>query len=105
MVDGIKHYTPSKITHEFGKFYSNIGENLASKIRKGERDIQHFLNKIDRTWDSVALHGTTQIEIEQIIKQLPNKTSYGHDKISNTMLKFLNNALSYPLCIIFNQSI
>ena len=101
MVDGIKHYTSSKITHVFGKFYSNIGKNLASNIRKGERYIQHLLNKID----SVALHGTTQIEIEQIIKQLANKTSYGHNQISNTMLKFLNNALSYPLCIIFNQSI
>ena len=105
MVHGIKQYTPSKIANEFGNFYTSIGKNLASKIKKGECGIQSFLSKITRTQGSVALYGTTQLEIERIIKQLSNKLSYGHDRISNVMLKFLNNTLSYPLCIIFNQSI
>ena len=104
-VDGIKQYTCKNIANEFGKIYSNIGKNVAAKIKKGERDIQVFLDKILRTQDSVILHGTTQHKIEKIVKNLPNKTSYGHDKINNVMLKHFNNALSYTLCIIFNQSI
>ena len=44
-------------------------------------------------------------EIERLINSLPNKTSYGHDKVSNTLLKFLCTSISYPLQIIFNQSI
>ena len=36
---------------------------------------------------------------------MPNKTSYGYDKISNIMLKKLAKSISYPLQIIFNQSI
>ena len=40
-----------------------------------------------------------------MIKQLPNKTSYGHDKISNIMLKALCTSIIYPLCHIFNASL
>ena len=36
---------------------------------------------------------------------LASKTSYGHDKISNVMLKSIIPAISHPLSIIFNQSI
>ena len=44
-------------------------------------------------------------EIESKIKQLPNKTSHGHDGISNMLLKQLCKSMSYPLCQIFNESI
>ena len=37
--------------------------------------------------------------------EMPNKTSYGHDKISNTMLKALRTSITYPLCHIFNASL
>ena len=40
-----------------------------------------------------------------MIKQLPKKTSYGHDKISNIMLKTLRTSIIYPLCHIFNASL
>ena len=40
-----------------------------------------------------------------MIKQLPNKTSYGHDKISNIVLKALPTRIIYPLCHIFNSSL
>ena len=46
----------------------------------------------------------TKGEVENLIKSLPNKQSCGHDKISNTMLKKLSEALSFPLTGIFNQS-
>ena len=36
---------------------------------------------------------------------LPSKTSFGHDKISNIMLKSIITAISIPLSIVFNQSI
>ena len=48
---------------------------------------------------------TCQNEIKQLITKLPNKTSCGHDRISNKLLKSLGSSLAYPLAIIFNQSI
>ena len=43
--------------------------------------------------------------MEKIIMNLSNKTSYGHDKISNILLKELCKCISFPLCSIFNQDL
>ena len=40
-----------------------------------------------------------------MIASLLNKTSSGHDSVSNTLLKALNESIPYPLSIIFNQSL
>ena len=40
-----------------------------------------------------------------ICAELPSKTSFGHDKVSNVMLKSIITAISTPLSIVFNQSI
>ena len=104
-VDGIQTYNPNKISNTFGKFYATMGEQLASKIIPGAKDVRHFLNLMPRTSKSLVIRATNVTEVERLIKSLPNKTSYGHDKISNILLKSLNTAISYPLVIIFNQSI
>ena len=36
---------------------------------------------------------------------MPNKTSSGYDQVSNKLLKDLNQGITYPLAIIFNQSL
>ena len=51
------------------------------------------------------LNETNVKEIESLIKKLPNKTSCGHDSISNVMLKQLSNNIYFPLMIVSNQSI
>ena len=40
-----------------------------------------------------------------MIVSLPKKTSSGHDGMSNILLKALNESISYPLSILFNQSL
>ena len=63
------------------------------------------MSQIPRNGKSVVMRQTNQIEIENLIKALPNKMSSGHDEINNVMLKSLCLAISYPLQLIFNQSI
>ena len=67
--------------------------------------VQDYLTNIPQTLNSIVLNPTTQLEIEQKIDELAPKTSCGYDKISNKLLKDLKSAVSYPLTIIFNQSI
>ena len=55
--------------------------------------------------DHLVMNPTTVSEIESRIHQLPNKTSQGHDGISNVLLKKLCKCISFPLCLIFNESI
>ena len=47
---------------------------------------------------------TNEIEIQNIISELPNKVSSGHDKINNNLLKELKFVLAKPLTDLFNKS-
>ena len=104
-VDGLKTYNPLKIANGFGHFYSTVGKNLVDAITPGKHDINHYLKMMPRTTSSLVMRETSVEEIEKIIKLLPHKTSYGHDKVSNTLLKSLSTSISYPLQVIFNQLI
>ena len=57
------------------------------------------------TTATIYLNPTNSSEITTLIHNLPNKTSKGHDDISNVMLKSLHLSLVLPLTIIFNKSI
>ena len=103
-VDGVKKYDPSEIANEFRQLYFSLGSNLAKDIKPGQRTIEDYMSRIPRTL-SLALHATSPTEIEKIIKVLPSKTTYGHEKISNNMLKTFNEAISHPLSLLFIQSI
>ena len=48
---------------------------------------------------------TNHAEIVKLIESLPNKTSKGHDDISNILLKKFNPTIVTPLEIIFNKSL
>ena len=104
-VNGLQTCNSSEITNTFGKYYTSLGNDLASTITPGKYEINHYINLIPRIDRSLVLRETSVMEIEKLINSLPNKTSYGHDKVSNTLLKSLCTAISYPLQIIFNQSI
>ena len=104
-VDGIKYNKPKTIANKFGEFYSQLGSTLAKSIVPGMTSIEHYIENIPRQTDSTVISPTSVQEIDRIIRELPNKTSYGHDEISNTMLKALHTSITFPLCHIFNQSL
>ena len=85
-IDGIKTSNPMKITNEFGRFYSTLGSTLASQITGGSQTVNTYIDKIPRNLSSLVMRSITIQEIEKTIDSLPNKTSHGHDGISNTLL-------------------
>ena len=66
---------------------------------------------IEKEVESVYVETTCRNGTKLLLGSLyraPNtngKVSYGHDRISNSMLKNLCTSISYPLQVIFNQSI
>ena len=104
-IDGVKTYNPKKISNAFRSFYANLGSNLAKKIQNGKTNIDEYINMIPCNLNSLVLRQTLEKEIRTLISQLPNKSSNGHDHISNKLLKGICDAISYPLMIVFNQSI
>ena len=104
-VEGVKIFSRKMFAEEFAKFYSKLGESLATKITPSSEPAENYLSPIPRIVNSLVLSETNVSEIEKIIEHLPNKSSSGHDSVSNIPLKKLGKPLSYPLGIIFNQSI
>ena len=82
-----------------------MGSDLAKKIQSGRTSIDEYINMIPHNLTSLALRETTEKEIRTLISQLPNKSSSGLDQISNKLLKGIGDAISYPLMLVFNQSI
>ena len=104
-IDNLKTFQSKEIANEFGKYFSTIGNEFASKITKPKNNIDHYLSKITHTNDSLFLNPTSQMEISKIIHQLKCKTSCGRDGLSNKVIKKLKNALTGTLCILFNLSL
>ena len=104
-VDGLKQYHPKTITNSFGEFYSNLGPHLVKQIIPGTTPMSTYLGNIPKHLRSMVLRPTTVMEVNTLIKQLPNKMSHGYDNISNVMLKVLRTSIAFPLCHIFNSSL
>ena len=98
-------YDPYSITNTFCEFFSTVGEKYAEKFKTTTEEIQSYLGNIESNTKTPFLHPCTESEILILIKNLPYKTSSGHDKISNVLLKKISNNIKYPLSIIFNKSI
>ena len=104
-INGIRTYNPDKIANSFSLFYEDLGETLASKITPGNKSIDDYIGNIPRTLNSIVIRLTMQSDVEKLISALPNKTSSWHNQVSNKLLKDLGNTISFPLSLIFNQSL
>ena len=68
-----------KISNEFNKFFSEVGEKTGEEITEVETDPMSYLK--GEPPDSLYLHPTTNEEILKTTKQLKKKRSQGYDKI------------------------
>ena len=104
-VNNITQVDPIKISNAFGEHFATVGSKISIKGRKSKHKIDHYLNKIVPQEKSVFLTPCTKEEIKKLINELPNKSSSGHDEITNTLLKELSDQILDPLTYIFNLSL
>ena len=104
-IDNIQVTNSKQISNEFGKFFSTIGERVATKGGNSNINIHHYLNKIPLNNASVFLTPCTSMELSKHVDKLPNKLSSGYDDISNKLLKAIFPEISEPLLNIFNDSL
>ena len=104
-VDQIEMHNAKDISNEFAKYFSTAGKAYANKIEESATSIHTYISNIPDNPATIYLNLTNNSEITTLIHSLPNKTSKGHDDISNVMLKSLHLSLVSPLTIIFNKSI
>ena len=104
-IDNIMDYNSKHITEEFGKYFANIGREPTNTVTKPIHTTDTYIKNILPNPKSMFLRPTTQQEIEKLIDKLENKSSSGHDDISNRLLKKLKTSISAPLQTIFNKSL
>ena len=79
---------PIHITNAFNDYFSNIGTNLISTINDNN-NIENYKQYLKTpTTKSCIFHAITEDEVIQIIDKMENKSSSGHDSISNKIIKF-----------------
>ena len=104
-VGNVEIYNAKEIANQFGKYFSTVGEDYANKVPSPKKSSHHYTQKIPRNSSTIFLTPTSITEIENLIRFLPNKSSSGHDDITNILLKKLAPNISTPLSIVFNKSL
>ena len=100
LVDNIMTTDPVIIAIKFNEYVINIGNSLADKIPTAE----HFHSYLNRPTNCVfSFQPITESKIPEIIGRLKNKSSYGHDCLSNIMIKKARGPLIIPLTLLINQ--
>ena len=93
-----------KIAELFNKFYLDIGPSLVNKsVQPANSDFQKYLTRNVLT--SFHFDLINESSLNNVIHNLRNKSSSGHDGISTRLLKFLSPAITQPLTMIINQSL
>ena len=104
-VDNIQYETAPQIANEFAKHFSSVGKRYATFISEPKLHYKDYLRRIPSSNNNIFLDTTTLMEIDNLIRKLPNKRSSGYDNINNLLLKDLRSELLSPLSIIFNTSL
>ena len=101
-----KEYTSGRdISEILAKYFSTIGKTYANNMKPPSKDLNHYCNKIPLNDTSLYFKPIDMIEINKTITKLANKNSYGHDQISNQLIKELRPVITQPLMLIFNKSL
>ena len=98
-------YDANKIANKFGEYFTSVGKSYSDKVVNPVHDWKYYCDKIERNTKTLYMKPCTEFELQKLIRNLPSKTSSGHDNISNVLLKSIGDYLVTPLTRIFNDSI
>ena len=92
----------SEIANEFNLYFTNIGPNIADKIKTPHgKSYKDYLTK--KPLANFIFQNINEKDVDKIIQELDPKFSSGKDGISNFLLKSIKSIVIKPLSIIINQ--
>ena len=89
-----------EIANYFNDYFINISRTLSQQIQP-VHSFDHYLN--GNVTSKFQFHSVSQDYIGKLIDNLKNKASYGHDNISNILIKRAKEVLIEPLTLLVNQ--
>ena len=91
---------PVEIANEFNKYFVAIGQSLSHNAQPDKSYNEYLSN---RPHCHLTFSSVNEDLVSNIIRRLKNKSSYGHDNISNSLIKKAQLYLIKPLTLIINQ--
>ena len=91
----------SRIAEEFNKYFTNVGRNLASKIKNTSKTFEDFLFPVQKNMEYKNL---TFEEFGKAFKLVKHNKAAGHDDIDSKVTVKVYDEISYPLLMIFQGS-
>ena len=91
---------PAEVANEFNKYFVSIGQTLSRNVQSN-RSYDEYL--VENTNCQLIFNPVNEEMVAKIINQLKNKSSYGHDGISNILIKQSQQCLTKSLTLIINQ--
>ena len=89
-----------EIANHFNDYFINISRTLLQQIQP-THSFDHYLN--ENAASRLQFHPVNKEYISKLIDKLKNKASYGHDNISNKLIKSAKEVLVEPLTLLVNQ--
>ena len=89
-----------EIANHFNDYFINISRTLLQQIQP-THSFDHYLN--ENAASRLQFHPVNKEYISKLTDKLKNKASYGHDNISNKLIKSAKEVLFEPLTLLTNQ--
>ena len=104
VINGTETSDANYIANEFNKYFSTVGQKLASNIMTDENDSfeKYLKNDLDCSFE---FNNVTEDDVKSVMSNIKSKTSSGYDHISTKLLKSIQHVLIPAITHIINQSI
>ena len=89
-----------EIANHFNDYFINISRTLLQQIQP-THSFDHYLN--ENAASRLQFYPVNKEYISKLIDKLKNKASYGHDNISNKLIKSAKEVVVEPLTLLVNQ--
>ena len=102
VVDNKTLTDPNEIANAFNNYFISVGRSLSEQLRPAKHFNEYLQNP------TLTLFNFTVVdekEICNIINNLKPKSSYGHDHVSNVLIKKACDIVMKPLTLIINQTL
>ena len=100
ILDGKTITNSCEIATAFNEYFVNIGRKLSSQIHPVHQHSYYLVNDANKC---IQFEAVNESNMNDAINRLKNISSYGHDEISNKIIKHAKNVLVRPLMLIINQ--
>ena len=102
-VNGLRIHNKSSICNTFNDHFGGVGRKYCDNIPISKKSFEKYLGK--KVENSFSFQNVDERNVWDLLRDLCNKNSCGHDNLSNAFIKKIAPGLVSPLTIIINKSL